>query len=124
MINAKSFLTDKKYRQFCIDWRTDPTCSSSNNDGLIVQLAGGDALTLLSAARLIQHDPQVQAIDLNLGCPQNCAKRGNYGAHLLYNNQQQALSILQSMVSELEIPITAKGFDSVHTLEMLPAFVE
>jgi tRNA-dihydrouridine synthase len=44
---------------------------------------------------------------LLLGCPQKIAKRGNYGAYLL-QDQDRVLSCLKAMVKELNVPITAK----------------
>lgn len=52
---------------------------------LITQFCGNDPNTVVRAARHIEH--KCDAIDLNLGCPQNIAKRGNYGAFLLPNPQ-------------------------------------
>jgi tRNA-dihydrouridine synthase len=65
----------------------------------------------------------VNAIDLNLGCPQKIAKKGNYGAYLL-PNKKRVLECLKAMVNNLNCPITAKirCFDSVEeTLDMCVA---
>eukprot|EP00966_Prymnesium_polylepis_P202117 4682456-Prymnesium_polylepis.1 len=48
---------------------------------LVVQLCGSDAPTLLAAARLVQG--RCDAVEINCGCPQGCARRGGYGAFLL-----------------------------------------
>lgn len=48
---------------------------------LFVQFCGNDADTVLAAARHIED--QVDAVDLNFGCPQRIARRGKYGAFLM-----------------------------------------
>jgi tRNA-dihydrouridine synthase len=71
----------------------------------IAQLAGDDPKWVVQAGKDLQH--RFAAIDLNLGCPQNCARRGNYGAWLL-PDKERVIRVLTAMVEELDVPITAK----------------
>jgi tRNA-dihydrouridine synthase 1 len=47
---------------------------------LIVQFCGNDPQQLLTSARVLE--PYCDAVDINLGCPQDIAKKGKYGAFL------------------------------------------
>ena len=71
----------------------------------ILMWTGDDPDTLVQAGKHVHND--VAAIDLNLGCPQKIAKRGNYGAYLL-PDRQRVLRCLSAMVGGLNCPITAK----------------
>jgi tRNA-dihydrouridine synthase 1 len=61
---------------------------------------------------------QCDGIDLNLGCPQEVARRGGYGAFLM---DQQHWPLLHDMVSTLHrhcrVPVTCKVrlFDDLET---------
>jgi tRNA-dihydrouridine synthase 4 len=114
MMQAKNLIVDKGYRKDCIDWNDYSTMNGSHalelegqkfDRPLIVQLAGDNPDFVVQAGKYFDKD--VTAIDLNLGCPQNCAKRSNYGAYLL-TQRTTILQVLTAMIKELACPITAK----------------
>jgi tRNA-dihydrouridine synthase len=114
MINSKSFIRDINYRNDVIDWNDYSHISGDVmlenearllDSNTIVQVNGNDPDTVVQCASWFHRD--VAAIDLNLGCPQNIAKRGNYGAYLL-RNVELVQGILSNMVDKLDCPITAK----------------
>ena len=120
MMHARNFCRDRTYQRECIDWHdygykpygvhseTGPDDSAELVDkNLIVQLAGDDPDILTKAGRLVQDDKNVVAVDLNLGCPQKIAKRGNYGAYLLQDTDRVVM-LLKHMVNTLDLPVTAK----------------
>ena len=113
MMHARNFQIDKNYRSDCIDWDDYTHISGIEEENkareldkpLIVQLAGDDPDILVGAGKYLHHD--VAAIDLNLGCPQKIAKKGNYGAYLL-PDKALIVRLLTAMVTQLDCPITAK----------------
>lgn len=72
---------------------------------LTVQFCSNNPDDFLQAAKHVA--PFCDAVDLNLGCPQGIARRGNYGAFL-----QEDWTLISSMIKklhqELDIPVTAK----------------
>lgn len=104
MFNAKIFISSKRYRDESIDWMGNGS-NMHNNSPLIAQLAGDDPEVLVSAGKFLED--KVSAIDLNLGCPQNIARKGHYGAFLL-EDPDLIKQILLKMVEKLGCPITVK----------------
>lgn len=98
MFHAKQFLTSEKVRE--VMFKTHP-----DEGPLFAQFCGDDPLTLLASARLIQD--QVDAIDLNLGCPQGIARRGHYGSFLL-SEPDLLVDIVRTLHNGLDIPVTCK----------------
>ena len=103
MLHAKSFVADATYRRqrfiTCAEERTPGA------GGLIAQLAGDDPQTMLAAAKLVESD--VDGVDVNLGCPQPIAQKGNYGSYLL-RQTDLVLDIVRTLSSGLSIPVTCK----------------
>jgi tRNA-dihydrouridine synthase 1 len=134
MIHAKLFQTSEKYRRTFLPMSVPfpPLMESSSylyvnntNNGdndnnsdttapnditcmdrpLIGQICGSSIEHVIPTA--IQLSQYVDAIDINCGCPQNIAKRGNYGAFLL-EQESYLIQLVQTLTSILTIPVTVK----------------
>jgi tRNA-dihydrouridine synthase 1 len=127
MLHAKLFSTCSKYRaQFwsTLKPRDDPEDVGSSGGligrqsatrihddilfhdrPLIVQFCANDVNYLVEAALLVQED--CDAIDLNLGCPQDIARRGHYGSYLM-DEWPLIERLLSELVKSCKVPITAK----------------
>jgi tRNA-dihydrouridine synthase 1 len=87
---------------------------------LTVQFCSNDPDDLLGAARLVA--PFCDAVDLNLGCPQGIARRGNYGA-FLQETPELIAEMIKKLDDELDVPITAK-FRILETKEKTLAYAK
>ena len=72
---------------------------------LFVQFCANDPDVLLEAAQYVE--PYCNAVDLNLGCPQGIARKGNYGA-FLQEDQDLVYRLINKLHNHLDIPVTAK----------------
>ncbi|KAL7577837.1 hypothetical protein ACA910_010584 [Epithemia clementina (nom. ined.)] len=101
MIHARLFVTMPKYRKnFCLN-KNNPA-----DRPLIAQLCGGaDPEVMLQCA--LQLQDYCDGIDINCGCPQGIAKRGNYGAFLL-EQEETLLTLVQYVAPRLKVPLSVK----------------
>ena len=72
---------------------------------LFVQFCANKPDELLEAARYVESF--CDAIDLNLGCPQGIARRGNYGA-FLQEDWDLIFKLINKLHMNLDVPVTAK----------------
>jgi tRNA-dihydrouridine synthase 1 len=98
MLHSRLFVEDEKYRKKM--FVTHP-----QDRPLVVQIAGCDPDLLLKTVKLLE--PFADIIDINFGCPQGIAKRGNYGSFLL-ENEALVLKIVEHLAANSKVPIACK----------------
>ena len=84
-------------------------CQQLQDRPLVLQLSGNDPGVLAEACALATEDGQIDAIDLNLGCPQQAASDGLYGA-FLHDRVHWPLvdAIVRAMCAATSLPICCK----------------
>ncbi|KAI0311881.1 hypothetical protein OF83DRAFT_1087394 [Amylostereum chailletii] len=87
---------------------------------LIVQFCANDPDKLLAAAKALE--PHCDAVDINLGCPQDIAKRGHYGA-FLQDDWDLIYNLIHTLHENLSVPVTAK-FRVFPTVEKTVAYAQ
>lgn len=99
MIHSRLLVTSKQYRSKFLGTWLDA------DRPLIAQLCGSEPEFVLEAARYLE--PHVDGIDINCGCPQGIARRGNYGAFLL-EQEETLLTLVKHLVKHLRVPLSVK----------------
>lgn len=98
MLHSRIFTENEKYRS-----QEFTTCKEDRP--LFVQFCANDPDTLLEAARRVE--PFCDYVDINLGCPQRIAKRGNYGAFLM-DKLPLVKSLVEKLALNLNVPVSCK----------------
>jgi tRNA-dihydrouridine synthase 1 len=98
MLHARLFTETEKYR---LEHFT--TCAEDKP--LLTQFCANDPAVLLEAAKHVEG--RSDAVDINFGCPQRIAKRGNYGAFLM-DDMDLAHRLVSTLAKGLKIPVTCK----------------
>ncbi|KAL8168285.1 hypothetical protein V2J09_009784 [Rumex salicifolius] len=98
MLHSRIFSENEKYRS------TEFTTCEEDRP-LFVQFCANDPDTLLEAAKRVE--PFCDYVDINLGCPQRIARRGNYGAFLM-DNLPLVKSLVQKLATNLRVPVSCK----------------
>jgi tRNA-dihydrouridine synthase 1 len=102
MIHSRLLCESPQYRKKFLG---DCTFPVKHDRPLIAQLCGSDPEIVLKAARWLE--PHVDGIDINCGCPQGIARRGNYGAYLL-EQEETLLTLVRHLVQHLTVPLSVK----------------
>ncbi|KAG6808943.1 hypothetical protein H0H92_002287 [Tricholoma furcatifolium] len=117
MINAKMFMdeTHKTYREQNFDiasgeegaysLQTSLADIKDTDRPLIIQFCANSPEKLLAAAKLVE--AHCDAIDINLGCPQEIARKGHYGAFLM-EEWDLIYEMINILHRNLSVPVTAK----------------
>jgi len=107
MIHSRLFVEDKNYQDEIFE-----TTGDGADRPLWIQFCANDPELFVTAARKIQQHGDY--IDLNLGCPQRIARRGNYGAFLM-DDIPAACAVVRKGATELDTPMSVKirVFDDV-----------
>ena len=116
MIHARLFVESPKYRR-------EVFSTSSSDRPLLAQFCANDPDVLLEAATMIA--PYCDGVDINFGCPQRIAKRGNYGAYLM-DDWKTVEALIRKLDEELPVPVTAKirVYDDLETTLKYAKMVE
>ncbi|KAJ8495062.1 hypothetical protein ONZ51_g1923 [Trametes cubensis] len=106
MINAKMYAEGvrKPYREQNFD-TVHGEEGGPEDRPLIVQFCANNADQLLTSAKLLE--PYCDAVDINLGCPQDIARRGHYGS-FLQDEWDLIYEMINTLHNNLSIPVTAK----------------
>lgn len=102
MLDAARFAADPEYRQALFFSQLH-----ADDAPLVVQFCGSEPEVLVAAARYVES--HCDAVDFNLGCPQQKAREGGYGAFLLDDeHHERVFAIVRALASALRVPVCCK----------------
>ena len=100
MLEADRVVSDEGYRSSMME-------PHAEDRPLVAQLCGSNAATVAAAAALLE--PHVDCVDLNLGCPQERAVQGRYGAFLLSREHWSTVcDVVRAMRAAVSVPVSVK----------------
>ncbi|CAE6454209.1 hypothetical protein ACGC1H_007671 [Rhizoctonia solani] len=106
MINSKMFAGNHRRGYQDLNFNIPHGEEGGERDRpLIVQFCGNDPQKLLESALVVQD--HCDAIDINFGCPQDIAKKGNYGS-FLQDDWDLVYKLINTLHKNLKVPVTAK----------------
>ena len=86
-------------------YREEHFTTCAQDRPLLVQFCANEPDTLLAAAKLVEG--RCDGVDINFGCPQRIARRGNYGAFLM-DDLQRVEALVRKLAQNLRVPVTCK----------------
>lgn len=104
--------------------------SCKEDTPLIVQLCGNDPDILYQATVAVvqqytkKHHNTIFGVDLNLGCPQKCAKEGFFGVYLAKKDPDRAIKCVRAMKAALLKSNNVKLSCKIRILHTIPATIE
>jgi nifR3 family TIM-barrel protein len=106
LVNARALLAGNRK-----SWWLTESCAADTP--YAVQIFGSDAATMCSAAQLLQ-ERNVDAIDINMGCPVARITKGGSGAGLMCR-VDETIELVRRVIEGVQIPVTVKmrlGWDN------------
>lgn len=110
MYNSISFITSEQYRNKALK-----ELNKELDNPCFMQLNGHDPELLLQSVKYVEH--LVPCVDINLGCPQQIAKHGYYGAFLLDHPEEvyKIIGYLCNNVKECAISCKIRLFNDLNS---------
>jgi len=103
-----------------IEFRNKKTLEMLDFEGvphpLSIQIFGGEAETLVEAAKFVQANTTADIIDINMGCPVPKVTKNEAGSRLLLD-PDKVYQVVKAVSSAISLPLTVKiriGWDSDH----------
>ena len=122
-------VTHRHDREFLLKKNGFDALGTAHDRPLIAQLAANNPEDFIQAALVLQEAGGIDAIDLNLGCPQARAERDNFGAFLLRDSLPLVCEIVTAAARspELSLPVTVKirrASTAAETVAIVEALVD